>query len=66
MMGWVKEKRAFESVTGPLWKHCPGEDVNILTWRNYYRIPTGSLDELSDAGWDGSAAGEPAMDSVVR
>jgi RNA polymerase sigma-70 factor (ECF subfamily) len=34
-------------------------------WRNYYRIPTGSLDELSDEGWDGSAAGEPAMDSVV-
>jgi RNA polymerase sigma-70 factor, ECF subfamily len=34
-------------------------------WRNYYRLPTGSLDALSDADWDGSAAGEPAMDSVV-
>jgi RNA polymerase sigma factor (sigma-70 family) len=34
-------------------------------WRSYYRLPTGSLDELSDAGWDGSAAGEPAMKSVV-
>jgi len=34
-------------------------------WRNYYRLPTGSLDELLGAGWDGSAAGEPARDSVV-
>lgn len=35
------------------------------SWRNSYRLPTGSLDALSDAGWDGSAAGEPAMGSVV-
>jgi RNA polymerase sigma-70 factor (ECF subfamily) len=34
--------------------------------RNDYRLPTGSLDALSDAGWNGSAAGEPAMDNVVR
>jgi len=34
MMGWVREKRAFESVTGPVFPHCPGEDVHILTWRN--------------------------------
>ncbi len=158
MMGWGKEKRAVESVTGPVWKHGPGEDVHSLNmaeshmskrqhareadgirsswetngqdfqafyqenvtllyrfvlshvgnreeaedltsqvflkavrgmnpergsqamrkwlyqvarttiadyWRNYYRLPTGSLDALSDAGWDGSAAGESAMDSVV-
>ncbi len=30
MMGWVKEKRAFKSVTGPWWKHGPGEDGNSL------------------------------------
>jgi len=35
------------------------------SWRNYYRLPTGSLDALLNAGWDGSAAGELAMDSVV-
>jgi RNA polymerase sigma-70 factor (ECF subfamily) len=27
-------------------------------WRNYYRIPTSSLDELLDAGWEGPAEGE--------
>ena len=34
-------------------------------WRYYYRKPTGSLDELWEAGWDGPAAGEPALDNVV-
>jgi RNA polymerase sigma-70 factor (ECF subfamily) len=27
-------------------------------WRNYYRIPTSSLDELLDAGWEGPAEEE--------
>jgi RNA polymerase sigma-70 factor, ECF subfamily len=34
-------------------------------WRDYYRMRTSSLEELLDAGWDASAAGEPAMDCVV-
>ncbi len=34
-------------------------------WRNYYRLPTGSLDELSATGWDDPAAGESAIDSIV-
>jgi RNA polymerase sigma-70 factor (ECF subfamily) len=29
-------------------------------WRTYYRLPTDSLEELLDAGWDASAAGEPS------
>jgi len=37
------------------------------SWRTYYRrrLPAGSLEELLDAGWDGSATGEPAMDGIV-
>jgi RNA polymerase sigma-70 factor, ECF subfamily len=30
-------------------------------WRDYYRLPTGSLDELLDTGWDAPAAGESAL-----
>ena len=30
-------------------------------WRNYYRIPTSSLDELLDAGWEGPAEGEASV-----
>ena len=30
-------------------------------WRNYYRIPTSSLDELLDAGWEGPAEGETSV-----
>ncbi|HEY6542655.1 MAG TPA: sigma-70 family RNA polymerase sigma factor [Ktedonobacteraceae bacterium] len=32
-------------------------------WRNYYRIPTSSLDELLDAGWEGPAEGEASVAS---
>ena len=34
-------------------------------WRGYYHTRTASLEELSDVGWDCSAPGEPAMDSVI-
>ena len=30
-------------------------------WRDYYRIPTSSLDELLDAGWEGPAEGEASV-----
>ena len=33
-------------------------------WRGYYRMRTASLDELSDMGWDGPAAGAAAMGSA--
>ncbi len=34
-------------------------------WRNYYRIPTSSLDELLDAGWEGPTEGEASVVSNV-
>lgn len=34
-------------------------------WRNYYRIPTSSLDELLDAGWEGPAEGEALVVSKL-
>lgn len=34
-------------------------------WRNYYRIPTSSLDELLDAGWEGPAEGETSVISSL-
>jgi len=34
-------------------------------WRDYYRLPTGSLDELLDTGWDAPAAGESALNGAA-
>ena len=32
-------------------------------WRSYYRISTGSLDELLEAGWEGPAEAEPTPEN---
>ncbi|HVB72318.1 MAG TPA: RNA polymerase sigma factor [Ktedonobacteraceae bacterium] len=32
-------------------------------WRNYYRLPTNSLDELLEAGWEGPVGEEPVVAS---
>jgi RNA polymerase sigma-70 factor, ECF subfamily len=66
---FLKAVRGVNPERGPQamrkWLYQVARTTLADSWRDYYRLPPGSLDALSDAGWDGSAAGEPAMDSVV-
>ena len=49
------------SQAGQKWLYQVARTTIADYWRDYYRKPTGSLDELLDTGWDAPAAGESVL-----